>query len=206
MGSICCSCLSVHRTNPIRVVIYGLENSGKTSLINGLKNTGNQFNQWLPISTHGVVSINVQMDHHEKIHLLVFDCGGCKHQRHIWPHLSNDPDLLIFAVDSTDVHCFKYAKEALFDLLTEESLEEKPVLIAFTKSDQTLPLNIQQLKKKFDLRSITVSNVLIIDNRAMFICLIMTISIEQLIVFSSHRFHTMVMKHFRIGSLDLIDQ
>lgn len=151
MGCGCCSHASTEK-DTLRVTIFGLENSGKTSLVQCLKNSKISRQTSSCISTHGVIAINIQMN----MDFLVFDCGGCKHQRHIWPHIMNNPDVILFAVDSMDLTCLNDAREALSDLLVDENLINKPLLVVFTKSDRGNKLPIDQLEQALDLPVIKV--------------------------------------------------
>ncbi|CAF3478518.1 unnamed protein product [Rotaria sp. Silwood1] len=148
-----CGCYSYASTEKdiLRVAVFGLENSGKTSLVQCLKTSNKISKNFKYISTHGVIAVNVHLNMQTNINLLVFDCGGCKHQRHIWPHLFNNCDLILFTVDSINFNCLNDAKQALFDLLTDESLINKPLLIVFTKSDKRKKRNINQLEQALDL-------------------------------------------------------
>jgi small GTP-binding protein len=166
MGCGCCSHASTEN-DILRVTVFGLENSGKTSLVQCLKTSNKISKTSKYISTHGVIAVNVHLNIQTNIHLLIFDCGGCKHQRHIWPHLMNNSDLILFTVDSMDSVCLNDAKQALFDLLNDENLTDKPLLIVFTKSDKWKNKNISQLEQALDLFMIQVNekrkdNILII--------------------------------------------
>ena len=153
----CCSSNASQDNEFLRVIIFGLENSGKTSLVHCLK-TSTQIDQTSQsISTHGVIAMNINLNIQTNLNLIIFDCGGCKHQRHIWPHLMNNSDLVLFTIDSHDETCFNDARQALFDLLTDESLANKPLLIVLTKSDQEIRKTIRQLDQTLELYSIEVS-------------------------------------------------
>jgi small GTP-binding protein len=156
MGCCCCSYASTEK-DILRVAIFGLENSGKTSLVHCLKTSNIITKTSKSISTHGVIAINIHLNIQANINLIIFDCGGCKHQQHIWPHLVNSSDLILFTVDSNDLICLNDAKQALFDLLVDESLTDKPLLIVFTKSDKQKNININQLEQTLDLFMIQVN-------------------------------------------------
>jgi GTPase SAR1 family protein len=100
MGCSCCCCCSYASTENdiLRIAIFSLENSGKTSLVQCLKTSNKISKKSKSISTHGVIAINVHLNIQTNINLLIFDCSGCKHQRHIWPHLINNSDLILFTV------------------------------------------------------------------------------------------------------------
>jgi small GTP-binding protein len=155
-----CGCCSHALTDKdiLRVTVFGLENSGKTSLIQCLKSSNKLSKTSKYISTHGVIAVNVHLNIPTNINLLVFDCGGCKHQRHIWPHLMNNSDVILFTVDSFDSTCLNDAKEALLDLITDQSLVDKPLLIVFTKSDKRKNININQLEQALALSMIQVNS------------------------------------------------
>ncbi|CAF2495970.1 unnamed protein product [Rotaria sp. Silwood2] len=148
-----CGCYSHASTEKdiLRVAVFGLENSGKTSLVQCLKTSNKISKTFKYVSTHGVIAVNIHLNVQTNINLLIFDCGGCKHQQHIWPHLFNNSDLILFTVDSIDLNCLNDAKQALFDLLTDENLINKPLLIVFTKSDKRKNRNINQLEQALDL-------------------------------------------------------
>ncbi len=156
----CCYSHALTEKDILRVGIFGLENSGKTSLVHCLKTSNKIIQTSNYISTHGVIGINVHLNIQTNLNLLIFDYGGCKHQRHIWPHLINNCDLILFTVDSHDLVCLNDAKQALFDLLMDESLTNKPLLIVFTKSDQQKHINIHQLEQALDLFLIEVNQYL----------------------------------------------
>ncbi|CAF1020944.1 unnamed protein product [Adineta steineri] len=153
MGCGCCT-HALTEKDILRVVVFGLENSGKTSLVQCLKTSNKIFETSKYISTHGVIAVNIYLNIQTKLNLLIFDCGGCKHQRHIWPHLFNDSDVILFTIDSIDLTCLNDAKDALFDLLTDESLLNKPLLIVFTKSDKRKNINVTQLEQILNLSMI----------------------------------------------------
>ena len=150
MGCGCCSHVSTEK-DILRVIVFGLENSGKTSLVQCLKTSNRISKSSKYISTHGVIAVNVHLNIQNNINLLIFDCGGCKHQQHIWPHLMNNSDLILFTIDTIDLTCLNDAKQALFDLLMDECLTDKPLLIVFTKSDKQKNININQLEQTLDL-------------------------------------------------------
>lgn len=153
----CCSSHASRDKEYLRVILFGLENSGKTSLVHCLK-TSTQIDQTLPsISTHGVIGMNVYLNIQTNVNLIIFDCGGCKHQRHIWPHFLNHSDVIVFTIDSHDETCLNDARQALFDLLTDESLIDKPLLIVLTKSDRKIRKTTRQLDQTLQLHSIEVS-------------------------------------------------
>ena len=160
MGCCCYSSYTSNENDFLRVIIFGLENSGKTSLVHCLKTSTRIDQASQSISTHGIIGMNIHLDIQTNLNLLIFDCGGCKHQRHIWPHLMNDSDVILFTIDSYDETCFSDAKQALFDLLTDESVVGKPLLIILTKSDQQKKRSIRQLDRILELSLIEVDQTI----------------------------------------------
>ena len=166
MGCACCSNASSEKDS-LRVAIFGLENSGKTSLAQSLKTSKKLSKRSASVSTHGVLAINVRITTPTDFHLLLFDCGGCKHQRHIWPHLLNNADLIVFTVDSIDVTCLHDARDALFDLLDDEGLNDKPLLVVFTKADRQATMTTSQMEQALHLSLIQVNQT---ANRGSTLC------------------------------------
>ena len=156
-----CGCYSHALTEKdiLRVAVFGLENSGKTSLVQCLKTSQRLPMSLKYISTHGVLAVSVHLNIQTALNLLMFDCGGCKHQRHIWPHLMNNSDVVLFTIDSINLTCLDEARQALFDLLTDESLTNKPLLIVFTKWDKRQNIDVVQLERTLELFSIQVNRL-----------------------------------------------
>lgn len=168
-----CGCFSHASTekNILRVAVFGLQQSGKTSLIQCLKTSNKTSHTLKYISTHGVIGVNVYLNVQTNINLLLFDCGGCKHQRHIWPHLMNGSDLVLFTIDSNDLTNLNDAKQALFELMTDDNLIDKPLIVVFTKSDKRKTINNKQLDQYFDRSIVQVNkNLRTNNNKRDFIC------------------------------------
>ncbi|KAG8346795.1 putative ADP ribosylation factor family Signal recognition particle [Trypanosoma vivax] len=81
----------------MHVVVCGLDNSGKTTIINHMKPT--------PLRTkHIAATVGYNVDKFEKgrVAFTVFDMGGAKKFRGLWETYYNDIDAVIFVVDSSD--------------------------------------------------------------------------------------------------------
>ena len=100
-----------------KVLIVGLDNSGKTTLINHLKP---------PAASAGVdevtptVGFQVEQFTKGKINFTVYDMSGQSRYRTLWAQYYRDVQAIIFVIDSTDKIRMCVAKEELEQLLKSE--------------------------------------------------------------------------------------
>lgn len=77
-----------------KIVVIGLENAGKTSLVYSLV-LGKQ------VPTQPTLGSNVEEFHHDKLTFVAWDLGGQTFLRPAWSLFYNKSDVVLFVVDST---------------------------------------------------------------------------------------------------------
>ena len=82
----------------LEMCLVGLENSGKTTLLNVLS-VGH------PIETFPTVGLNVKMVKKQGVQLKVWDLGGQERFRAEWGRYTQGCDCIIFCLDIGDLDC-----------------------------------------------------------------------------------------------------
>lgn len=111
----------------INIAIIGLDNAGKTTLLNFLI-------EGEPSETIPTMGVNYQEIKLKKIKLNLMDLGGQVAFRKFWKGPIQTSQCLIFVIDGTDVDRFEEARLELCDAL-DLLAPELPVLILVNKSD-----------------------------------------------------------------------
>merc|ERR1712118_336077 len=96
----------------VRILMLGLDNSGKTSILKRLSDE--DITHIMP--TQG---FNIKSLLHEGFKLNVWDIGGQKTIRPYWKNYSENTDALIYVVDSSDRRRLEEASDELQQLLEE---------------------------------------------------------------------------------------
>lgn len=111
-----------------KVVMVGLDNAGKTSILNKVKTQ--HFMQTAP-----TVGLNIETITFGNLELLIFDIGG--RARSLWSHYYENLDALVFVVDSTDRSRLANVREEFIKLNDELRYKNSVVLVLFNKQDET---------------------------------------------------------------------
>lgn len=119
----------VDRKASRKILILGLENSGKSALLSQLSKEGTDCSMYQPTKGFNVVCISF-----EKIDLNIWEIGGAIEYRSYWKNFSQSTDLILFAVDASDRSSFPMAKKYFNDIIGEAN-EQSDFHIIATKSD-----------------------------------------------------------------------
>eukprot|EP01083_Nonionella_stella_P165286 549504_1 len=153
MGA-CIGCKIPKMTRKIvkRVVMVGLDNAGKTTIL--YKLALDEI-----ISTIPTVGLNIETIQYNDIRLNVWDIGGQKKIRKMWSHYYQDTDAVIFVIDSNEPQRVDQlyndnAKDELHKMLKNKDLRDAVLLILANKQDLPNALNINELTKRLDLENL----------------------------------------------------
>jgi small GTP-binding protein len=114
----------------LSVVLFGLDNAGKTTLLNLLSTDPAKD----IVPTVGKNEAEFKFGHDFKVHL--YDLGGGKSIRAIWKSFFGRAHAAIFMVDAADEIRFAQAKTELHAAMGDAMLMNKPLLILLNKQDR----------------------------------------------------------------------
>jgi len=115
------------RENVPRILILGLDNAGKTTILKKLSDEDPQQNEG-PTQGFNLKSLNLSGRDAN-----LCDLGGQRSFREFWSNYYESTDCLIFVVDSTDSRRMEETLNTFNEVLTE--LPKQPVLVFANKQD-----------------------------------------------------------------------
>ena len=128
----------------MRILMLGLDNSGKTSILYRLK-----LGQ--PKRTVPTIGFNVETLEYKNIAFTVWDVGGQEKLRALWRHYFASTQALIFVVDSSDRGRLQEAAEELHRLIKEEELQNALLLVLANKQDLPGACNAAEISEEMHL-------------------------------------------------------
>jgi ADP-ribosylation factor related protein 1 len=139
----------------LRVLIVGLDNGGKTTLLEQMKSlylkTSPRKNlKKIPPT----VGLNVGRVSYKKWDVLFWDLGGHKSMREIWENYYDDASAILFVIDSADPSRFSEVKKEVERLLSDSRLAGIPILIAANKQDVSNALDPQDVASSAGVHTI----------------------------------------------------
>ncbi|CDW53261.1 ADP ribosylation factor protein 3 [Trichuris trichiura] len=131
----------------VRILLLGLDNAGKTTLLKGL--VSEDITQVTP--TQG---FNIKSVVSDGFKLNVWDIGGQRKIRPYWKNYFENADILIYVIDSSDKRRFDETGMELMELLEEEKLAAVPLLIFANKQDLVNAVTASALAEGLQLHTI----------------------------------------------------
>lgn len=113
-----------------RIVMVGLDNAGKTTILNRL--SGDDITK----DAHPTIGFNTRSITYRDDTIIVFDMGGLDKLRPSWKHYYQDVHGIIFVYDISDFERFDEVNEELDNLFSCEYLKQVPILILENKIDK----------------------------------------------------------------------
>ncbi|KAK2957463.1 putative ADP-ribosylation factor H [Blattamonas nauphoetae] len=121
------------------MIVIGLDNAGKSSLISTLKGEPAET-----VPTLGFCSTKM---HIENVAVELFDVGGGKSIRGIWPNFFSKAHGVVFVIDSSDEERFAEAKDCFHEAITHEYVSGKPILICANKQDVRTACKTEKIRE-----------------------------------------------------------
>lgn len=119
----------------VNILIVGLDNSGKTSIIEKMKMQTNRAKSGGASEVTPTVGFNVDEFSKGSLSFTVFDMSGAGRYRNLWEQHYREARAIIFVVDSADKLRLCVAKDELDTMLAAADLKGKPFLIFANKMD-----------------------------------------------------------------------
>lgn len=128
MGNLFRALLNTFYSRKLEVVLVGLENSGKTTLLQVL--SGGE-----PVQTAPTIGLNVRIVRKGGVQMKCWDLGGQSQYRSEWGRYTKGCNVIVFVVDSNAIHLLPDAKSELHRLLEDRELARTAILIVANKID-----------------------------------------------------------------------
>ncbi|KAF5834650.1 ARF-like small GTPase [Dunaliella salina] len=123
----------------VNVIVVGLDNSGKTTIIERLKPKDEQALEVAP-----TVGFTVDQVKKGPISFTVFDMSGAGRYRSLWEQYYREAQAVIFVIDSADQFRLVVVKDELDNMLKHPNLGKVPILFMANKMD--LPTAMQPVE------------------------------------------------------------
>jgi ADP-ribosylation factor-like protein 8 len=133
----------------IEISIVGLQNAGKSTLVNSLA-TG-KFDQ----ETVPTIGMNYRQMKKGSVSLKLWDLGGQPRYRESWEKYCSTSDVIVYVVDASEKESIDVARQQLHDLLSWDTLAGIPLLVLGNKNDIKDCLNEEELIELLDLKKLT---------------------------------------------------
>ena len=137
----------------MEVTLVGLQNSGKTTLVNVLA-TGHFTEDMIP-----TVGFNMRKITKGRVILKIWDIGGQPRFRSMWERYCRGVNAIVFVVDAADSAKLDMARNELRNLLEKPQLAGIPVLVLGNKNDLAGALTAEQLVERLGLANVTTQEV-----------------------------------------------
>ncbi|CCW68100.1 unnamed protein product [Phytomonas sp. Hart1] len=119
------------RKDEPRVLILGLDNAGKTTILNMLRQVAESPSATAPEGpTQGFNTMELTRD---GVHLRLCDLGGQRSIREFWKDYYENTDCVAYVVDSSDIRRLEESCQTFQEVL--ESIPNVPVLVFANKQD-----------------------------------------------------------------------
>ena len=120
---------AVKKTKKITIGVFGLDNAGKTAMLAAMAGEPDA-------STRPTIGFTPTFFSLDTFDVCVFDLGGGKNFRGVWPHYYHDCHGFIFVVDGAANEELMAASAAEFrNTFTHEYAQGKPAVLAVNKKD-----------------------------------------------------------------------
>lgn len=130
MGSTLSSVLyRVLGSKKVKILVIGLEGAGKTTIIYRLKK-GETLTNFIP-----TIGFNVESLEYKSICFDIWEFGGQPRNRLMSRHYFPGTQGFVFVIDSSDRESLEEARSDLIRLLSDNDVNDAPVLILASKQD-----------------------------------------------------------------------
>ncbi|KAI9310555.1 ADP-ribosylation factor family-domain-containing protein [Zopfochytrium polystomum] len=138
------------RKDDFYIIILGLDNAGKTVLLERIKSTYTGAKAISPDKIGPTVGLNIGKIEVGRVRLNFWDLGGQRELRRLWEKYYSESHAILFVVDSADPDRIEEAKEQFGDIITCKELEGVPLLMLANKSDRPGSISAAGMKHLFN--------------------------------------------------------
>ncbi|KAI9222913.1 ADP-ribosylation factor family-domain-containing protein [Blastocladiella britannica] len=138
------------RKEEYSVIILGLDNAGKTTLLERIKAIFAGTVPMAPDKIAPTIGLNIGKVLLDSAHVNFWDLGGQRELRPIWEKYYAEAHAVIFVVDATDVARLEQVRETFEKITTAPNLDGLPILMLANKQDVPGALRVEQIKEVFN--------------------------------------------------------
>lgn len=149
-------------TRKVNILLVGLDNSGKTTILEKLKPKNQQSSDVAP-----TVGFSVEEFSQEGLRFTVFDMSGAGRYRSLWEQYYQEAEATVFVVDSADKLRMAVVKDELDAMLNNKDLGSVPLLIFANKQDMCTALSPVEIAEALNLDAIKDRGWIIIPSKAL---------------------------------------
>ncbi|CAI9780795.1 unnamed protein product [Fraxinus pennsylvanica] len=140
---------SIFFKQEMEISLIGLQNAGKTSLLNVVA-TGGYSEDMIP-----TVGFNMRKVTKGNVTIKLWDLGGQPRFRSMWEKYCRAVTVIVYVVDVADHDNISISQRELHDLLSKPALCGIPLLVLGNKIDKAEALSKEGLTYQMNLKSIT---------------------------------------------------
>ncbi|KAI8827426.1 ADP-ribosylation factor-like protein 8B [Chytriomyces hyalinus] len=140
---------SIFFKQEMELTLVGLQNSGKTTLVNVIAN-GEFTEDMIP-----TVGFNMRKVTKGAVVMKLWDLGGQARFRAMWERYCRGVNAIVFVLDSADHAKIPAARTELHTLLDKPQLVNIPILVLGNKNDLPGALTVEAVIEQMGLKSIT---------------------------------------------------
>lgn len=146
---------SLTRREEYSVLILGLDNAGKTTLLEQMRQRYSKSGKGSMKDLHDQSSVptvgqNMGRVPIGKILLKLWDLGGQESLRTLWESYYEDAHAVVFVVDSTDRARIEECRNELDAIVSADVLEGAPILMLANKQDRDDCIEVEDIKEVFN--------------------------------------------------------
>ncbi|CAJ0592052.1 unnamed protein product [Cylicocyclus nassatus] len=134
-------------TKPCRILMVGLDNAGKTTILYKLK-LGEV------VTTIPTIGFNVETVTYRNLSFTVWDVGGQEKIRVLWKYYFSNTEAVIFVVDSADRDRIDEARSEIRALFDDPELRDAKFLILANKQDLPDAMTSPEIIKGLQLHEV----------------------------------------------------
>ncbi|KAK3828865.1 MAG: ADP-ribosylation factor family-domain-containing protein [Benniella sp.] len=132
------------------IVIIGLDNAGKTTLLERIKSIFLGVPGLPPERIAPTVGLNIGRVDIGGARINFQDLGGQTDLQSIWERYYRECHAIVFVVDSSDPERIEECRDALEKVIMDDTVEGVPVLMLANKQDMPMALKLEQIKEIFN--------------------------------------------------------
>ena len=141
---------SLFGSKEVRILILGLDNAGKTTILYKLQNEAEDEE----VMTIPTIGFNVETLQYKNIKFQVWDLGGQTSIRPYWRCYYQNTNAVIYVVDSADTERMGISKQELVTMLEEEELKDAALMVFANKQDLPNAATAEVIAEKLGLSAL----------------------------------------------------